>query len=185
MMGPTHRIWGAHQGAVLGGLTGALWGPSEAVTGVLIWAGVGWACATLPDRLERPLGFKHRGPTHWPEPPILLGLLFLAAAASPFGPIWWSIFMALAGVCNSWLSHWTGDYIFGKAHVAEREDGSFTVIRPRGVPYNFGKGYKGLGFKVNSDGEHRFRKVLNFTITPVMLSMLYFCATQVGNIYLN
>jgi hypothetical protein len=172
-MGPTHRIWGAHQGAVAGAAIGSLWGPGQAVSATLLWAGTGYAFATLPDRVERPLGLSHRGPSHWPEFPLFGGLLALAVAALDFGPIAWIAAMVFAGICNSILSHWTGDFMFGKAHTRDNPDGSFTVIRPRGVPYFFGTRYKGIGFKVNSGGERRFRAFLKVSLPLTIIASMY------------
>lgn len=173
MMGPTHRILGAHQGVILGGATGSLWGAGGAVSGAFLWAGLGYACATLPDRMERPLGIPHRTVTHWPEPPIIGGLIALAVAAGPFGWGVWLIFMAIAGICCSILSHWIGDFIFGKAHTRDNPNGGFTVIRPRGVPYLFGTRYRGLGVKVDSLSERYLRRFLYWSFPGTIIIMFY------------
>jgi hypothetical protein len=119
------------------------------------------------------MGVPHRTVTHWPEPPILVALCALAVASGPFGWGVWLIFFSIAGVCASLLSHWTGDLIFGKAHTRDNDNGSYTVIRPRGVPYLFGTRYIGLGVKVDSLAERRFRKFLNWSIPGTILLMFY------------
>ena len=173
MMGPTHRIWGAHQGIVAGAAVGSLWGAPTAVSASLLWAGLGYTFATVPDRVERPLGLSHRGPSHWPEPPLLIALLALAVARGPFGYATLMVGLTVAGICNSILSHWTGDFMFGKAHTRDNPNGTFTVIRPRGVPYLFGTRYRGIGFKVDSDGEKYFRRFLHFSFPISVIAMFY------------
>jgi hypothetical protein len=89
------------------------------------------------------------------------------------------IALVVGGVCNSLLSHWTGDFAFGKAHVMKDDDGHIkAILRPRGAPYWFGTRYKGLGWKVNGKGEHRLRKVLIalfpiWAVAVLILSYVY------------
>jgi hypothetical protein len=170
-MGPTHRIWGAHQGVALGAAVGSLWGPYVAISNAVLWSGLGYAFASVPDAIEGPLGLKHRGLSHWPEPPFLLALLALAVAAS-LDYLAMMIGLSIAGICNSLLSHWTGDLMFGKAHMYHGH-----MVRPRGVPYLFGTKHFGFGGKVDSPLEKRFRKFLHVTL-PVSFVIVFYVAMR-------
>lgn len=170
MIGKTHRIWGAHHGLVVGSAVGSLWSPYTGLSTGIAWAGLGYACATLPDALERFPGVKvkHRGPTHWPEPPLIVGMLAI-------GLLPWLAWLLLGGVACAMLSHWSGDLMFGKAHVLRNEAGEYVAtIRPRGVPYLFGHRYIGWGIKVDSKAEKYFRVFLTTTFPVMFFVVLFF-----------
>ncbi len=169
MMEPTHRIWGAHQGMVTGALVGHLWSPYVALSAAVLWSGLGYAFACIPDRVERPLRLGHRKLSHWPEPPLIVALLGLSLASSPLGYVPMMIGFSLSGICCSLLSHWTGDFMFGKAWIVNG-----AVIRHRGVPMLFGTQYEGFGWKVDGKGEKYFRRFLKSTLPIVFLLILYF-----------
>lgn len=169
MIGKTHRIWGAHHGLVVGAAVGSLWSPYMGLSTGIAWAGLGYACATLPDALERFPGVhvKHRGPTHWPEPPLIVGMLAI-------GLLPWFAWFLLGGAACAMLSHWSGDLMFGKAHVLKDGDERIVaVLRPRGVPYLFGTRYIGWGIKVDSTAEKNFRVFLRFSFPIMLILMIY------------
>jgi hypothetical protein len=169
MMGPTHRIWGAHHGLIIGTTVGAPEGPYKALITGVAWSALGYVCATLPDVLERLPGgdMPHRGPTHWPEPPLIIGLL-------AFLVLPWPLWVLLGGAACGVLSHWSGDMAFGKAHVMKDGDGKVVaVLRPQGAPYLFGRRYVGWGIKVDSKAEKFVRSAL-YAAYPVVLCVVTF-----------
>lgn len=143
MMGETHRPFGA----VIGASGAVLIGANPLA--VALAAGLGYVTATWPDRVEK-VGIPHRTLTHhW----IVAWSIILPSFIMP-APISW----ILLGIGLGWLSHIIGDFMFGKAHTKDNADGSFTVIRGRGVPAPFR--YRGLGLKVGGDWEVMFRRRL-------------------------
>ena len=143
MMGDTHRPFGA----VIGATGAALIGANPLA--VAAAAGLGYLTATWPDRVEK-VGIPHRTLTHhW----LVAWSIILPSFIMP-PPFSW----ALLGIGLGWLSHIIGDFMFGKAHTRDNIDGSFTVIRGRGVPAPMK--YRGLGLKVGGPFEVKFRRRL-------------------------
>lgn len=147
MMTPTHRVWGAWHGVALGMIL------NQPLPVSLGWAGLGYLFANLPDTLEKPLHLKHRTLTHYPEFPLAL----MWATSVYLAGFEWILAM---GMLNTWFSHTTGDFIFGKAGYG-RGPGVPTVV-----------GYLGLGFKVDSKFEHVFRICLQVTFPLFVLFAL-------------
>lgn len=134
MMGKSHRRYGAIHGAVVGAASGV---PPLAVAAFSLG---GYACATWPDRIEKPLRLSHRCQSHNYVYPLIVTLIaaFLPAI----------IMYGILSVTLAWFSHLQGDWVFGKAHTRDNPHGGFTMMRPRGIPIP-PFGYHGLGRKVD------------------------------------
>lgn len=148
MMGATHREWGA----VTGALTSAAFGNDP--LNVAVCFGMGYAFACVPDHIEnKPLSpfRKHRGMSHSWE----LNALWLLVA-------WWLppiLDYPFWGFGLAFLSHLTGDWLFGKAGYG----------RGAGIPMFLGTKHKGLGrLKVNGWSEPYVRDVLIWLKYPVL-----------------
>jgi hypothetical protein len=120
MMGKTHRPFGALLGAAYA--IGAAAGPYT-----LVYAAIGYVCATLPDRIEGVPGLhRHRGLSHaWEFPAAAL-------AVSLFLPRDWSVLVSAVAV--SLISHLVGDWLFGLS----------SPYRGAGIPMRMGRRHRGL-----------------------------------------
>lgn len=146
-MGDTHRLFGAHWGAAAGAV--AFRNPLA----VAVCAGLGWATATWPDRVEK-IGLGHRRISHF------WGVAWAIIGAAFFAPLFANYIVF--GIGQGWLSHIVGDFMFGKAHTRDLPGGGFVVLRGRGVPAPFK--YRGFGWKVNGPWELRVRRILKRTM---------------------
>jgi hypothetical protein len=159
MIGTTHRRYGACHGA---GVSAALGAPPLAVLGCAVG---GWYLATIPDRIEQPLGLSHRRQSHdyrFFLIPSLLAWFFPAIIAYP-----------VHAVALAMLSHIEGDFVFGKAHTKDKPSGGYVVMRPHGVPI-WPIGYRGLGRKVDGKLEKVVARRLLWAMPFIIgLSLVY------------
>lgn len=157
MMGPTHREWGAVTGALLTAAAG------NDPLNVAVCFGMGYACACLPDHIEEPLGLKHRGMSHSWE--LVACMMALAYWLPPI------VDYAVWGFALAWLSHLTGDWLYGKAGWG----------RGAGIPMFLGRHHMGLGLlKVNGWSEPKVRWILRVLRWPTLIATVVWSTIQMS-----